>query len=209
MIKCIKCWLDKDESMYWTTTIKWVKYYRHTCKKCMSAWQKEYRLSNSSRLKEQKRNYYLKNRDYLIGKNYYNYHFKWWNIKRKNRKLKNKIYYKFYDIYYWIIDRCYNPRCKIYKYYWWRWIKCKWNSFSDFYTDMYDSYIEWGTSHWFWKGDCQIDRIDNDGNYCKSNCRWVTSKQNNSWNHQKEIDICKIILLLKKISNEKICPSTS
>lgn len=202
--------MDKDESMYWTTIIKWVKYYRHTCKECMSSRQKEYRKVNSDKLKEDKRKYYEDNREYLRKKNFCHYHYWWWKEKRKERESKNKIYYKFYDIYYWIIYRCNNPNNKDYKYYWWRWIKCEWNSFSDFYNDMYDDYIKWWNTHWFWKWDCQIDRIDNDWNYCKSNCRRVSSKQNNSWNHQKEIDICRIILILNQlIKDETLCPSTS
>lgn len=42
------------------------------------------------------------------------------------------------------------------------------NSFKNFLKDMSEKPI----NH-------QIDRIDNNGNYCKSNCRWVTSKINN------------------------------
>lgn len=42
-----------------------------------------------------------------------------------------------------------------------------WSSFENFYKDM---------------GDCpdnkELDRINNNGNYEKSNCRWVTHKEN-------------------------------
>lgn len=41
-------------------------------------------------------------------------------------------------------------------------------SFIKFYNDMHSSYSD----------GLEIDRIDNDGNYCKENCRWVTRKVN-------------------------------
>ena len=68
-------------------------------------------------------------------------------------------------------SRCNNPRCIAYKYYGERGIKvCKeWSSF--------ESFREWAMSSGY-SDDLQIDRIDNDGNYCPKNCRWVTQKQN-------------------------------
>lgn len=42
------------------------------------------------------------------------------------------------------------------------------NDFVSFYNDMSPGY----------KKGLQIDRIDNNGDYCKGNCRWVTSKAN-------------------------------
>ncbi len=67
-------------------------------------------------------------------------------------------------------------RCKTHKDYYWRWIKFEWNSFEEFYKDMWESYQEWLT----------IDRINNDWNYCKENCRWVNMKIQ-SWNRRNNI----------------------
>ena len=75
---------------------------------------------------------------------------------------------KIYNVRLAIPQRCNNPKVKAYKNYWWRWIKCEWDSFEEFYKDMWKTYKEW----------LQIDRINNNWNYCKENCRWVTVKQN-------------------------------
>ena len=74
---------------------------------------------------------------------------------------------KIYRVYRGILTRCRDKNSLAYKNYWWRWIKCEWNSFEDFYKDVKDIYKEWLT----------IDRIDNDWNYCKDNCRWATRKE--------------------------------
>lgn len=80
---------------------------------------------------------------------------------------------KIYKVFWWIQTRCNNSNFKQYKDYGWRGIKCEWESFEDFYKDMWDSYKEWLT----------IDRINNDWNYKKSNCRWITryEQRRNNW----------------------------
>ncbi len=65
-------------------------------------------------------------------------------------------------------DRCRNPNNPSYRHYGGRGISVceRWKDFALFSQDMGDRP----------KG-YQIDRIDNDGNYEPSNCRWATAKQ--------------------------------
>jgi hypothetical protein len=80
-----------------------------------------------------------------------------------------KCYTSEYGIWEAMHYRCTNSRAKRFKHYGGRGISvCKrWKSFANFFADM----------------GCRptakhsIDRIDNDGNYEPSNCRWATAKQ--------------------------------
>lgn len=70
--------------------------------------------------------------------------------------------------------RCYNKNNKDYQDYGGRGISVcdEWReSFLKFYEDMYEGYEE----------SLELDRIDVDGDYCKSNCRWAT-EQEQAWN---------------------------
>lgn len=87
-----------------------------------------------------------------------------------------------YDTWKHMIQRCTNKTAINYDNYGGRGIfVCEeWkNSFETFYNDMGDKPI--GSS---------IDRIDNDGNYEPSNCRWVTKQQSN-WNVGSKVGTSK------------------
>jgi hypothetical protein len=78
----------------------------------------------------------------------------------------SNIYYRWAGI----IQRCTNPNNKEYKHYGARGITVceRWLKFENFLKDMGLPPTD----------KCQIDRIDNDNNYCKENCRWTTPKIN-------------------------------
>lgn len=69
--------------------------------------------------------------------------------------------------------RCNNPNCKSYKNYGGRGI-----SICDEW-DSYEAFRDWALSNGFDHG-LSIDRIDVNGNYEPSNCRWVSTKTQNN-----------------------------
>lgn len=82
---------------------------------------------------------------------------------------------KFHWTYYKMKHRCENKNNDRYYDYGWRWIKCEWNTFFEYKRDIYRSYLDHIELHW--KNNTSIDRIDNNWNYSKSNCKWSTRKE--------------------------------
>ena len=84
--------------------------------------------------------------------------------------------HKTYSVWAEIKQRCNNPNSTYYHNYGGRGISYdpNWENFENFWDDMGSTYIE----------GLLIDRIDNNSDYCKENCKWSTrSEQMNNTRH--------------------------
>lgn len=89
--------------------------------------------------------------------------------KRKVQKKPERLY----RIWVAMKQRCYNPNHRAYKYYGARGIKV-----CDEWKNGSKVFIEWALEKGY-RENLTIDRIDVDGNYEPSNCRWVTQAEQN------------------------------
>ena len=85
-------------------------------------------------------------------------------------------------------QRCQYPKHKHYQYYGGRGIRFLWGSFDEFYADMAPTYFESAT----------IERVDVNGDYCKSNCRWVSAAEQ-SRNTTRNIHTADAITEIRKL----------
>lgn len=84
------------------------------------------------------------------------------------RKNKHPLYSVWIDM----KNRCYNSNIKYYCNYGGRGIEVC-NAWKNNFKIFYDFCINHD-----WESGLQIDRIDNDGDYCPENCRFITHRQN-------------------------------
>lgn len=100
-----------------------------------------------------------------------------WCVRIKKRielnKKHNMCWTPFYEIWRNIKSRCNNKNNKDY---WWRWIINEWNNFEEFKKAMYEKFLEHYKNN---NKNTFIDRKNNNWNYNKNNCRFVTRLENN------------------------------
>lgn len=95
---------------------------------------------------------------------------------------------RLYKVWCGMIGRCYDPGKAYYKYYGGRGITvcAEWRK--DF-----EAFSDWAMKNGYdptaGRGECTIDRINTDGNYCPDNCRWVTMREQNTNRRNSKKDV--------------------
>lgn len=110
---------------------------------------------------------------------------RWKEICVKHGKTQTKLF----SVWQSILSRCYYEKNKSYKNYGERGIIV-----CDEWKNDFQSFYEWSIRNGYNenanRGECTIDRINNNGNYCPENCRWVTmKKQSNNKRNNVYVEI--------------------
>lgn len=93
---------------------------------------------------------------------------------------------RLYHVWLSMKDRCFNERCQYFKNYGGRGI-----TVCDSWKESFEAFHSWAMENGYnpdaKRGDCTLDRINVDGNYCPENCRWVDMYvQNNNRQNKTE-----------------------
>ena len=101
----------------------------------------------------------------------------------------------FYNTWQGMKARCLNPNNPKYHRYGGRGIKVceEWMDIKNF--------SEWALSNG-WKQGLTLDRINNDGNYCPENCRWVSVCENSRKKSTTKIDMIKAQEIRSRINED-------
>ena len=93
---------------------------------------------------------------------------------KKLLKVEKYIESPIYRAYYAMMDRCYNPNNKSYKWYGGKGIRV-----CDEWSEKiigFERFAVWSLENG-WKEGLSIDRMENNKDYCPKNCRWATVEQ--------------------------------
>lgn len=100
-------------------------------------------------------------------------------VSRRHSVTHGKRKSRLYSVWSDMKNRCYNPKIHNYHRYGGRGI-----TVCDEWRNNFQAFYEWAMANGYDenapKGQCTIDRIDNDKGYSPDNCRWVDVKTQNS-----------------------------